>query len=192
MDDAGRRWTADDEASVASHAPAMRLKSVEAPFRFVGRLGRGGYLVSLVAWYVACTIGFGVTLAVVLMLASLLVQAEALNAAVLAVAAVLVAVYIAGLVGYAVRRLHDLDRDGAWVVLGFVPVVGLAFGAYLLFAPGTDGANAHGDAPPTPVAVPARAPTAATIAATVAATEARLEAAYDAGRRFAERRKGGA
>ncbi len=183
MDETRRRWLPDDEESVASRATAVRLLRGWAPFRVEGRLGRGAYLASLVAWHAACAIASGVAFTVVLVVVSIVGGPEALNAAVLPTLVVVAAVYVFGLVGYAVRRLHDLDRAGAWAVLGFVPVVGLVFAAYLLFAPGTDGANAYGDAPPRPMAVPVGgAPTAA--------TEARLEAAYDAGRRFAERRQG--
>lgn len=190
MDEARSRWLPDDEESVASRATAVRLLRAWAPFRLAGRLGRGAYVASLVAWHAACAIASGVVFAVVLVLASLVAGPEALNATVLPTLVLATAAYLVGLVGYAVRRLHDLDRSGAWAVLGFVPIVGLAFAAYLLFAPGTDGANAYGDAPPRAVAVRVGATGGTAIAAPTAAMEAHLEAAYDAGRRFAERRQG--
>jgi uncharacterized membrane protein YhaH (DUF805 family) len=45
-----------------------------------------------------------------------------------------------------VRRCHDLGRSGWLTLLGFVPLVNLAFGLYLLFAKGQSGSNAYGPA----------------------------------------------
>jgi uncharacterized membrane protein YhaH (DUF805 family) len=46
-----------------------------------------------------------------------------------------------------VRRLHDLGRKG-WLAIGLlVPVVNLAVGLWLLFAPGDAEANRYGPAP---------------------------------------------
>ncbi len=36
-----------------------------------------------------------------------------------------------------VRRLHDIGKNGWWVLLLFVPIVGFFFGFYLLLKPGT-------------------------------------------------------
>jgi uncharacterized membrane protein YhaH (DUF805 family) len=60
--------------------------------------------------------------------------------------AVFVAVAIPTLVA-AVGRLHDLDRSGWWLLLNLVPFVNLAFGIYLLVAPGTEGPNRFGPDP---------------------------------------------
>jgi uncharacterized membrane protein YhaH (DUF805 family) len=192
VDDARRRWLPDDEASVASRAAAVQLLRTWSPFRFQGRLGRGAYALALVAWHAACAIGTGVAFTVVLLVARIVGGPEALNAVVLPTILVVALAYVVGLVGYAVRRLHDLSRSGAWAAIGFVPFVGFVFLAYLLFAPGTEGANAFGDAPPRPVAVTVGAPTAALAAGSPSVTEAQLEAAFDDGRRFAERGRGGA
>jgi len=42
-----------------------------------------------------------------------------------------------------VRRLHDLDKSGWWLLLGFVPIVGLIL-IYWFAQPGTPGANRFG------------------------------------------------
>lgn len=47
----------------------------------------------------------------------------------------------------AAQRLHDLDRTGWWVLLGFVPIVNIILGLYLLMAPGTPGPNSFGPDP---------------------------------------------
>lgn len=46
-----------------------------------------------------------------------------------------------------IRRLHDLDRPTWWVVGGFIPVVNVALGFYLLLARGTYGPNQYGPDP---------------------------------------------
>ena len=62
---------------------------------------------------------------------------------------------VGGLVGLAsllpalavtVRRLHDTDRPGLWILLGFVPFGGLVL--LVFFAqPGTSGPNQFGSEP---------------------------------------------
>ena len=42
-----------------------------------------------------------------------------------------------------VRRLHDLDKSGWWLLLGFVPIVGLIL-IYWFAQRGTPGANQFG------------------------------------------------
>ena len=46
-----------------------------------------------------------------------------------------------------IRRLHDLDKDGLFVLLTLIPAVNSIFALYLLFAPGTRGANKYGADP---------------------------------------------
>jgi len=48
---------------------------------------------------------------------------------------------------YAKRRLNDLNRSGWWFLLFIVPVVNLLLAIYMIFFPGTDGANNWGPAP---------------------------------------------
>lgn len=42
-----------------------------------------------------------------------------------------------------VRRLHDLDKSGWWLLLGLIPLVGLIL-IYWFAQPGTPGANRFG------------------------------------------------
>jgi uncharacterized membrane protein YhaH (DUF805 family) len=48
-----------------------------------------------------------------------------------------------------VRRLHDLDKSGWWILIGFVPIVGAILLIYWYAQPGTPGDNRFG---PQPVA----------------------------------------
>ena len=70
---------------------------------------------------------------------------------------VIVGVWLAALIwfiGLFVRRLHDTDRSGLWVLLIFVPLLNLLLILYLLLAPGTAGANRFGmENPPNGVLV---------------------------------------
>ena len=43
-----------------------------------------------------------------------------------------------------IRRLHDLDKSGWFVLLSVIPVINVLFGLYLLFVKGTDGTNQYG------------------------------------------------
>jgi uncharacterized membrane protein YhaH (DUF805 family) len=85
-----------------------------------------------------------------------LVQALALAAAFVSetvgtVAMVVTAVAgLAGLVSIvavSVRRWHDLDKSGWWVLIGFVPVVGLYALVMNGFVQGAPGSNGYGLAP---------------------------------------------
>ncbi|MGD8349885.1 MAG: DUF805 domain-containing protein [Gammaproteobacteria bacterium] len=64
-----------------------------------------------------------------------------LGIAVYYIAAILISVM------YAKRRLNDLNRSGWWFLLFIVPVVNLLLAIYLIFFPGTDGANDFGPVP---------------------------------------------
>lgn len=46
-----------------------------------------------------------------------------------------------------VRRLHDSDRTGWWILIGVVPIVGTILLIYFFVQPGTDGANRFGETP---------------------------------------------
>jgi len=43
-----------------------------------------------------------------------------------------------------VRRLHDIDKSGWWLLLGFIPLIGTLVLIYFMVQPGTDGSNRFG------------------------------------------------
>ena len=53
----------------------------------------------------------------------------------------------AGNIMLMIRRLHDLGRNGYFVLLALVPVLGFIFSIYLFFAPGQVGWNQYGADP---------------------------------------------
>jgi|GEM_PF-750368 len=64
---------------------------------------------------------------------------------------ILAVTYIALIVyaiAFGVRRLHDLDKSGWWILLMFVPLVNLGLAIYMVFFPGTIGENRFGSQPP--------------------------------------------
>lgn len=59
----------------------------------------------------------------------------------------MVAIYLALVViswANSVKRLHDMDKSGAFIVLGFIPGVSLLFLLWLGLFPGTIGDNKYG------------------------------------------------
>ena len=46
-----------------------------------------------------------------------------------------------------IRRLHDIDLTGYFVLLNFIPFVNLGLLLYVLFKKGTEGDNAYGPDP---------------------------------------------
>ncbi|MET0663447.1 MAG: DUF805 domain-containing protein [Ilumatobacteraceae bacterium] len=59
-------------------------------------------------------------------------------------------------VAVAVRRLHDTDKSGWFMLLAFIPIVGFIILVVLLATPGTPGPNKYGitDAGPQPALTP--------------------------------------
>ncbi len=57
---------------------------------------------------------------------------------------------------FCIRRLHDVNRSGWWLLLALIPmtlmpiIIGFLFFLYLLFARGTDGVNHFGSQRQTP------------------------------------------
>lgn len=47
-------------------------------------------------------------------------------------------------VGLAVRRLHDIDRSGWWLLVSFIPLIGTLLLLYWNVQPGTPGPNRFG------------------------------------------------
>ena len=51
---------------------------------------------------------------------------------------------------FAIRRCHDFNASGWWILLILVPIANFVLALVLLFKRGTDGANNHGPARITP------------------------------------------
>ncbi len=46
-----------------------------------------------------------------------------------------------------IRRMHDMNKSGWWLLLVFVPFINLLFVLYMFFAKGTQGSNRFGANP---------------------------------------------
>lgn len=44
-----------------------------------------------------------------------------------------------------IRRCHDLDKTGWWLLLGMIPYINMAWGLYLMCKRGTIGENRYGE-----------------------------------------------
>ena len=49
--------------------------------------------------------------------------------------------------GVTIRRLHDTDRSGWWILIGFVPIIGGIWLLVLMILSGTPGDNRFGPEP---------------------------------------------
>ena len=58
-------------------------------------------------------------------------------------------IILAIIIGFSlgVRRCHDLDKNGWWLLLGVIPYINVFWGLYLICKRGTIGANRYGDDP---------------------------------------------
>lgn len=68
---------------------------------------------------------------------------------VMAITGILAIIAGTGNIMLIIRRLHDLDKSGYFVLLVFVPVIGIIFSIALFFIPGTVGYNKYGADPLT-------------------------------------------
>ena len=58
-------------------------------------------------------------------------------------------------IAVAVRRLHDTDRSGWWILLGFIPIIGGIVLLVFYVLEGTQGPNRFGPDPKAAAAAPA-------------------------------------
>lgn len=107
-------------------------------FSLTGRIGR----LRMIAFNMVAMMSLGVFMAV----------AAGIGGAIFGVLGVILAVVIAIpmvvlSIAFSVRRLNDLNHSGWWVLLSLIPFVSFIYSLYVLFAPGTKGANDFGPAP---------------------------------------------
>lgn len=50
-------------------------------------------------------------------------------------------------ISFSVRRLHDIDKSGWFLLIAIIPLIGFLFQLYLIFAKGTEGVNRFGEDP---------------------------------------------
>jgi uncharacterized membrane protein YhaH (DUF805 family) len=110
-------------------ATAVRTVLMEKYMKFDGRARRSEYW-----WYVLAI----VIVALILALIDNLVLGVSLLGGIWSLATLLPSLAVA------IRRLHDLDKSGWWLLLAFVPIVGGLVLLYWFCQPGTPGDNQFG------------------------------------------------
>ena len=126
---------------------AIRLALRERLFDYSGGSGRAEYW-----WYWAFYMGIWFISYFVLIFGVFISVDNAGGPGIFAMvllilyAAINLALLVPG-ISLTIRRLHDLDRTGWWIITIFIPILNLFFGIMLLiwFAqPGTEGTNRFG------------------------------------------------
>lgn len=103
---------------------------------FQGRLNRKPYIIR------------GIIIGVISSLLSAILESSAGDSAIFAIIAIVAAVLIIWVsFSLGVRRWHDLNHSGWWMLLALIPVVNICATIYLIFARGTKGPNDYGDDP---------------------------------------------
>jgi uncharacterized membrane protein YhaH (DUF805 family) len=113
-------------------ATAVKTVLMQKYANFSGRAMRSEYW-----WYVL----FVIIVAVVLAIIDSVILGASVLGSIWSLATLLPSL------GVAVRRLHDLDKSGWWLLLGFIPLIGALVLLYWFCQPGTPGDNRFG--PPT-------------------------------------------
>ena len=57
-------------------------------------------------------------------------------------------------IGVAIRRLHDTDKSGWWLLLGLLPIIGVLILLVFYLQDGTQGPNKYGPSPKYGLAAP--------------------------------------
>ena len=60
---------------------------------------------------------------------------------------IVIAFYVVSTWFFSVKRLHDLNKSGIWILAQPIPLAGLALFGFLMLRPGTKGPNKYGDDP---------------------------------------------
>jgi uncharacterized membrane protein YhaH (DUF805 family) len=104
-------------------------------FHLTSRIGRLRYLAYSMGLSLLCI----VPILLASLLGSLLPAVSAPLLGVISLAALVLSI------AFGVRRLHDLDKSGFWMLLLLVPLANLGLIIYLLFFPGSAGDNRFGE-----------------------------------------------
>lgn len=113
-------------------------------FTTEGRLNRKRYLIYMLI-FAAVMAGTKFTMSCM----ATFLTGDPNGALVNAITLMLALVAGAGNVMMMIRRLHDLSKSGYFVLIAFVPVIGIIFSIALFFIPGKVGWNEYGADPLT-------------------------------------------
>ncbi len=138
------------------HAPEADVISPDegyAPLKILGFSGRLGRLRYLVYSFVSMLI-FGIAMAAVIGLIvavtgqPVVTSEDSLSPAVVVAYVILLIPMLIVSLMFGIRRLHDMNLSGWFIILMLIPFVSAVFYLVLLFWPGTKGPNRFGPPPP--------------------------------------------
>ena len=110
------------------------------PFKFTGRLRRRAFLWRVPALYVLAFGCYGLPV-----LAEVKLHSTAAYWQTISLLAIGICFYL--VLTQSVKRLHDIDLRGWWLLLSLLPVANLVLGSGMQFVPGTLGPNRFGPDP---------------------------------------------
>lgn len=109
-------------------------------FSAKGRIGRVRYL----GW----TMGFYFLFSALLGIVSGMIATQVNQTLALVIQGAGILALVIMVMMFVIQRLHDLEKSGWLSLLMLIPLVNMFFGLYVLFAPGSSGANRYGNPPP--------------------------------------------
>lgn len=118
-------------------------------FDFSGRSRRTEYFLFFICWYAA--IFLAAMIAIALVGNGFEAAEQGFETATIAVIAILGLGGIIPAWAVTVRRLHDQDKSGWFMLLSMIPYIGGLIMLVLSFLPGTDGENQYGPDPRNPM-----------------------------------------
>lgn len=120
----------------------------DSPISAKGRFGRFSYL----AWLFLLSIVLMIVVFVAAGSMTALLDPNAMESFSLPALIMMIVIYVVFIyfsIVFSIRRLHDRNHSGWFVLLMLVPAVNIALSIYLIFAKGTEGSNNFGPQRPT-------------------------------------------
>lgn len=131
----------DNSASLRDSLKGMDYNVTPGFFSYDGRIRRTTYLLHSLA----ISFGFIILVMAIVFGSGNLMEGNWVGAIIMLV---LLSIGVAvGLSFPTVKRLHDLDLNGWFYLISFIPYINLPFSLYILFARGTVGPNKYGQDP---------------------------------------------
>ncbi len=109
-------------------------------FSFDGRIGRKSFWLGMLGLIAVNIVMQGLAI-------GLATVSETLGMVLGLVALLVAVVTLIGAIAVQIKRWHDVDKPGWWLLIGFVPVIGLYALVMNGFVKGTEGSNQYGEDP---------------------------------------------
>lgn len=144
----------------------------KAPFSFDGRIRRIEYFLSGIVGGIVFGIAWTLGIGTLILGAGMGSAGGSILGILIGIAALVASMWFS--LAQGVKRLHDLNKSGWWILLCCIPFVGWIFALYMLFADGTVGPNQYGEDPKNRMPYQAQ-PTSVNVTVNVAKEEVKVE-----------------